>query len=125
MKKVLKQWASLLLLTVMVVANVLATGRIEKIQAATSVSGVSKVSNMSSDFMRGVDVSAVAALEKSGVSYKYLDGTSGDVFDIFAGAGVNYVRIRMTHLLHIKDMVVETVTFIMRRFLVNVRLMQE
>ena len=58
MKKVLKQWASLLLLTVMVVANVLATGRIEKIQAATSVSGVSKVSNMSSDFMRGVDVSA-------------------------------------------------------------------
>ena len=95
MKKVLKQWASLLLLTVMVVANVLATGRIEKIQAATSVSGVSKVSNMSSDFMRGVDVSAVAALEKSGVSYKYL------------------------------DMVVETVTFIMRRFLVNVRLMQE
>ena len=95
MKKVLKQWASLLLLTVMVVANVLATGRIEKIQAATSVSGVSKVSNMSSDFMRGVDVSAVAALEKSGVSYKYLDGTSGDVFDIFAGAGVNYVRIRI------------------------------
>ena len=34
-------------------------------------------------------------MEKSGVSYKYLDGTSGDVFDIFAGAGVNYVRIRI------------------------------
>ena len=92
MKKVLKQWASLLLLTVMVVANVLATGRIEKIQAATSVSGVSKVSNMSSDFMRGVDVSAVAALEKSGVSYKYLDGTSGDVFDIFADNRIFYLN---------------------------------
>ena len=67
----------------------------EVIEAATSVSGVSQVSNMTSDFARGVDISAVIALEKSGVAFSYLDGTSGDIFDILAGAGVNYVRIRV------------------------------
>lgn len=64
-------------------------------QAATSISGVSAISNLPSDFIKGVDVSAVTALEKSGVTYSYLDGTSGDIFDILAGAGVNYVRIRI------------------------------
>ncbi|MBO5096803.1 MAG: glycosyl hydrolase 53 family protein [Agathobacter sp.] len=65
------------------------------VEAATSVSGVSQVSNMPSDFARGVDISAITALEKAGASYYYLDGTSGDIFDILAGAGVNYVRIRI------------------------------
>lgn len=67
----------------------------EVAQAATSISGVSQVSYMTDDFARGVDISAVTALEKSGASYSYLDGTSGDIFDILAGAGVNYVRIRI------------------------------
>lgn len=67
----------------------------ETAQAATSISGVSTVSNMPEDFAKGVDISAVIALEKSGASYSYLDGTSGDIFDILSGAGVNYVRIRV------------------------------
>lgn len=67
----------------------------ETAQAATSISGVSAVSNMPEDFAKGVDISAVIALEKSGASYSYLDGTSGDIFDILSGAGVNYVRIRV------------------------------
>lgn len=67
----------------------------ETVQAATSISGVSTVSNMPGDFAKGVDISAVIALEKSGASYSYLDGTSGDIFDILSGAGVNYVRIRV------------------------------
>lgn len=70
-------------------------GAPSKVQAATSVSGVSTVSNMTSDFAKGVDISEVISLEKSGVSYKYLDGTTGDIFDILKGAGVNYVRIRI------------------------------
>lgn len=66
-----------------------------EVSAATSISGVSTVSNMPSGFARGVDISEVIALENSGVAYKYLDGTTGDIFDILAGAGVNYVRIRI------------------------------
>lgn len=64
-------------------------------QAATSVSGVSTISNLPSDFIKGVDVSALYSLENSGISFTYLDGTSGDFFDILSGAGVNYVRIRI------------------------------
>ncbi len=67
----------------------------EVTEAASSVSGVAQVSNMTSDFARGVDISAITALEKGGASYSYLDGTSGDIFDILKGAGVNYVRIRI------------------------------
>ena len=63
--------------------------------AATNVSGVSTVSNMTSDFAKGVDISEVIALENSGAVYSYLDGTNADIFDILSGAGVNYVRIRI------------------------------
>ncbi len=73
--------------------GMLGTGTVA--QAASSVSGVSTVSNMTSDFAKGVDISEVIALENSGAAYYYLDGTSGDIFDILKGAGVNYVRIRI------------------------------
>ena len=39
------------------------------VHAAGSVSGVSTVSNMPEDFIKGVDISAVIALEKSGASF--------------------------------------------------------
>ena len=41
--------------------------------AATSISGTSSVSGMPDDFARGVDISALTALEKSGVEFHYLD----------------------------------------------------
>lgn len=63
--------------------------------AATSISGVSTVNNMPEDFARGVDISMVRALESSGAQFYYPDGSSGDIFDILSGAGVNYVRIRI------------------------------
>ena len=61
--------------------------------SASGLSGVSKVSNMPSNFARGVDISEVIALEKAGVAYKYYDGSSGDIFDILAGAGVMELEI--------------------------------
>ena len=70
-------------------------GGAQTVRAATSVSGVSSISGLSDDFIKGVDISEVIALENSGITYEYLDGTSGDIFDILAGAGVNYVRIRI------------------------------
>ena len=66
-----------------------------EVLAETSISGVSTVSGMTNDFAKGVDISAVPALESSGAKFYYLDGTSGDIFDILKGAGVNYVRIRI------------------------------
>ncbi len=97
MNKVIKKLCEAGISLMLVAAIVLSSGigEIGKIYAATSVSGVSQISNMPSDFYRGVDISSILALENSGVEYKYLDGTSGDVFNILAGAGVNYVRIRI------------------------------
>lgn len=84
--------------TVLTVVTVCGGSWISKatpVMAATSVSGVSQISGLPSDFIKGVDISEVIALENSGITYKYLDGTSGDIFDILKGAGVNYIRIRI------------------------------
>ena len=97
-QNIAKKTVSKVIATILTVSSVLsgiAVSTPETVQAATSVSGVSTVSNMTSDFAKGVDISEVIALEKSGADYKYLDGTSGDIFDILKGAGVNYVRIRI------------------------------
>lgn len=91
MKRLCKLGISLVLAVVMVLGIVPAG----TVQAATSVSGVPEIDGLPDDFIRGADISSVMALENSGVVYKYLDGTSGDIFDILKGAGVNYVRIRI------------------------------
>lgn len=70
-------------------------GGVETGYAFNSISGVPQVSGTSGDFCRGVDISSVLALEQSGVQFKYPNGASGDIFNILAGAGVNYVRIRI------------------------------
>lgn len=44
-------------------------GSADVVQAASSISGVSTVSNMPEGFIKGVDISAVIALEKSGASF--------------------------------------------------------
>ncbi|MBR1673905.1 MAG: glycosyl hydrolase 53 family protein [Eubacterium sp.] len=71
------------------------SGKTDKSYAATSVSGVSAISDLPGDFIRGVDISSLAAFENAGTNFYYLDGTSGDMFDILKGAGVNYVRLRI------------------------------
>ena len=53
------------------------------------------VDGISDDFYRGMDVSAVLALENSGVKYYNFDGEEQDVFMTLAQAGVNYIRLRV------------------------------
>ena len=56
---------------------------------------VEPVDGISDDFYRGMDSSAVLALENSGVKYYYFDGEEQDVFMTLAQAGVNYIRLRV------------------------------
>lgn len=56
---------------------------------------VEPVDGISDDFYRGMDVSAVLALENSGVKYYNFDGEEQDVFMTLAQAGVNYIRLRV------------------------------
>lgn len=95
LKKLIAGFGTFVILISMCLGEIL-LGVGDTVQAATtSISGVATVPNMQSDFIKGVDISAVIALENSGVTYSYPDGTSGDIFEILAGAGVNYVRIRI------------------------------
>lgn len=56
---------------------------------------VEPVDGISDDFYRGMDSSAVLALENSGVKYYNFDGEEQDVFMTLAQAGVNYIRLRV------------------------------
>ena len=46
------------------------------------------------DYIKGVDLSAVAEVEELGAKY-YDDGVQGDIFDILKNYGVNSVRLRL------------------------------
>lgn len=53
------------------------------------------ISDISDDFIRGMDASAVLTEEKSGVKYYDFDGQEQDVFMTLAQSGVNYIRLRV------------------------------
>lgn len=56
---------------------------------------IEPIENISDDFIRGMDASAVLANENSGVTYYNYDGEEQDVFMTLAQSGVNYIRLRV------------------------------
>ncbi|MBQ2329757.1 MAG: glycosyl hydrolase 53 family protein [Oscillospiraceae bacterium] len=65
----------------------------EKIEGSSLY--VKKVENLPDDFIMGMDVSSVIALEASGVRYYDFDGTERDLFAILAENGVTHIRVRL------------------------------
>ena len=63
-KKAFRKVVAGIMAGVTAVSLMMSGEKLETAKAATSVSGVSTVSNMPSDFARGVDISPVIALEK-------------------------------------------------------------
>ncbi len=56
---------------------------------------VTKVNNLSDDFIFGMDASAVPSLEAGGVKYYDHDGNEKDVYQILSENGINYIRVRV------------------------------
>ncbi|MGP4039201.1 glycosyl hydrolase 53 family protein [Gracilibacillus sp. D59] len=56
---------------------------------------VERVDGLGEDFIKGVDVSSILALEDSGVPFYNEAGQEQDIFTTLADAGVNYVRVRV------------------------------
>lgn len=56
---------------------------------------IEPIPDISDDFIRGMDASAVLVEENSGVKYYNYDGEEQDVFMTLAQSGVNYIRIRV------------------------------
>lgn len=68
---------------------------LKKDEAVLADIKVVKVEGLSDDFIMGVDISTVIAEEDSGVVYYDEEGNPGDLFEILADAGVNWVRVRV------------------------------
>lgn len=64
-------------------------------QANDSALYVQPIPDISDDFIRGMDASAVLVVENSGSKYYGFDGQEQDVFKTLAEAGVNYIRLRV------------------------------
>ncbi|WP_235988994.1 glycosyl hydrolase 53 family protein [Aquibacillus kalidii] len=56
---------------------------------------VERVDGIDEDFIKGVDVSSIIALEESGVAFKDENGNEQDIFTTLSDSGVNYVRVRV------------------------------
>lgn len=56
---------------------------------------VERVPGIDEDFIKGVDVSSILALEDSGVKFYNQDGKKQDIFKTLEQSGVNYVRVRV------------------------------
>lgn len=56
---------------------------------------VKRVAGIDEDFIKGVDVSSIIALEDSGVKFYNEAGKKQDIFKTLHDAGVNYVRVRV------------------------------
>lgn len=85
-----------------VTALVLSTLSLGAPAAAVEIDGpveagivVKKVENLPADFINGVDVSSVIALEDSGVAFRDDTGVEADLFGVLADAGVTDVRVRV------------------------------
>ena len=56
---------------------------------------IKRINELSSDAIRGVDVSSYTALKKAGVKYYNFNGEEESLIKILADNGVNYIRIRV------------------------------
>ncbi|MCD7729984.1 MAG: glycosyl hydrolase 53 family protein [Oscillospiraceae bacterium] len=56
---------------------------------------VSQIDGLSDDFIFGADLSSIIEVENAGGKFYYADGAEGDIFEILASYGINYVRIRL------------------------------
>lgn len=56
---------------------------------------VTPVENLPDDFILGMDISSLVALEKSGVRFKNEQGEVQDIFKTLSEAGINSIRVRI------------------------------
>lgn len=95
-----KKVLSIMLLLAMCVSMLSACGSEYKVDLPTSmVEGadifVQPVEGISDDFIKGMDISSILSLEKSGVKFYNEAGEEQDIFKTLADAGINYIRVRV------------------------------
>lgn len=95
-----KRIISFLMLAVMCVSLLAGCGSNYQVDLPTSLVEnaeifVQPVEGISDDFIKGMDISSVLALEESGVKFYNEAGEEQDIFKTLADAGINYIRVRV------------------------------
>ena len=89
MKRILSLFLALLMLPCAALAEDAAA------QEAPCSLYIRAIPDLAGDFIFGMDVSSVLALEKAGVKYYDYDGNERDLFELLAENGINYIRVRV------------------------------
>ena len=70
------------------------TKSVDKVTSSDEVY-IRKIENIPDDFIMGVDLSSVIALENSGVKFYDYDGNEEDIFKVLAESGITHIRVRV------------------------------
>ena len=82
------------LMTVLLILGLPSGGRVSAANDRTAIL-IKKVEGIPEDFIKGVDISSVIALENSGVVFYNTNGEAQDIFQTLKEHGVNYIRVRV------------------------------
>ncbi|MCR5653277.1 MAG: glycosyl hydrolase 53 family protein [Ruminococcus sp.] len=94
MKKALRKLTALALAVLLLFSATAIVSAADDLTAAGDEIKIEKIDFQNPDFIKGMDVSSVIALENSGVQYYDENGTK-DLFEILSENGVNYIRVRV------------------------------
>ena len=70
------------------------TKSVDKVTSSDEVY-IRKIENIPDDFIMGVDLSSVIALENSGVKFYDYEGNEEDIFKVLAESGITHIRVRV------------------------------
>ncbi len=94
MKRIKKTIIISLSLMMLILLCACGTKSVDKVTSSDEVY-IRKIENIPDDFIMGVDLSSVIALENSGVKFYDYDGNEEDIFKILAESGITHIRVRV------------------------------
>ena len=94
MKRIKKTIIISLSLMMLILLCACGTKSVDKVTSSDEVY-IRKIENIPDDFIMGVDLSSVIALENSGVKFYDYDGNEEDIFKVLAESGITHIRVRV------------------------------
>ena len=94
MKRIKKTIIISLSLMMLILLCTCGTKSVDKVTSSDEVY-IRKIENIPDDFIMGVDLSSVIALENSGVKFYDYEGNEEDIFKVLAESGITHIRVRV------------------------------
>lgn len=94
MKRIKKTIIISLSLMMLILLCACDTKSVDKVTSSDEVY-IRKIENIPDDFIMGMDLSSVIALENSGVKFYDYDGNEEDIFKVLSESGITHIRVRV------------------------------